>query len=380
MSAKRWLFVVCVLLFVLGFVRPTHLSYAQTSESKTFTSCDGRLSFEYPAAWFIQESQRLFPNFASEDGSVESLPSIRLYYPAEDFLGENWSTPGYFDFNAALQIPWGLGDDRPTPYKQLSGIGIFSGSNPRTYSAPTEMTVQDWLVARLDYVGTNDGLSIVGFQMIIAISNEYDLHIHAEADANEIMALEDALQLFLDSLMYAESGPNTPPKGWALYLQDTCVFHFFYPQDWILSGAASNKILLFNSQDAADQRMRRRPLDSGELEITIVPPAEIADYFYGNLDVTQATPEEILSAYVQLEKLPAEFPVQVTIGAWEGLRAEVPSGFILLYEFGEGQYAIFATHSGSGGFSEFETTVMQIMESLHYEPSQITPEVSTQTP
>ncbi len=376
MSAKRWLYVVCILLFILNFTRPTPFSYAQAPESITFTSCDGRLSFDYPAAWFVQESQVIVPNFAVVDGLDESLPSVRWYYPAEDFLGENWTTLGYFDFSAALQIPWGLGDDRPTPFEQLSNIVTFAGGNPRTYGTPTEMTVHNWLAARQDYVGINDGLAIVGFQMIIAISDEYDLVIHAEADANEIMALEDALQLFLDTLVYSDNGPNTPPVGWFLYFKDTCAFRFFYPQNWILSEAASNKILLFNSQDAADKRIRRRPFDADELEITIVPPAEIADYFYGTLDPAQATSEEILSAYVQIEELPAEFPVQVTIGEWEVLRADMPSGFILLFEFGERQYAIFAARSGSGGFSDFEAAVMQVVESLRYEPL----EESTQTP
>ncbi|MCQ3931761.1 MAG: hypothetical protein DPW16_15005 [Chloroflexi bacterium] len=378
MSAKRWWLVACV-LFVIGFTQPTPFSYAQTPESKTFTSCDGRLSFDYPAAWLVQESQAIFPNLASEDGSNESLPSVRWYYPAEDFLGENWTTPGYFDFSVALQIPWGLGDDRPTPLEQLSGDITVIGAD-RTYGAPIEMTVQDWLAARRDYVGTNDGLAIVGFQMIIAISDKYDLRIHAEADANEMMALEDNLQLFLDSLVYTDNGPNTPPMGWFLYFKDTCAFRFFYPQNWIISEAASNKILLSNSQDAADKKMRRRPFDADELEITIVPPAEIANYFYGTLDPTQATSEEILSAYVQIEELPAEFPTQVTIGEWEVLRAEMPSGFILLFDFGDGQYAIFAARSGSGGLSEFETAIMQVVESLRYEPPQEAPEEPTQTP
>lgn len=380
LSAKRWWLVTCV-VFVFGFMQPAPLSYAQTPESQTFTSCDGRLSFDYPAEWFVQETQTIVPDFSSVDGSSESLPAVRWYYPEEDFLGENWTTPGYFDFSASLQIPWGLGDDRPTPFEQLSGIvTVVGGRNPRTYGAPIEMTVQDWVAARQDYIGTNEGLAIVGFQMIIAISDKYDLRINAEADANEMTTLEDALQLFLDTLVYNDNDSNTPPEGWFLYFKDTCAFRFFYPQNWILSEAASNKILLFNSQDAADKRIRRRPLDSDELEITIVPPAEIADYFYGTLDPAQATAEEILSAYVQIEELPAEFPAQVTIGEWEVLRAEMPSGFILLFEFGEGQYAIFAAHDGSGGFSEFEVAVMQVVESLRYDPSQGTLEDSTQTP
>lgn len=379
MPAKRWWLVV-YLLFVISFTQPTPFSYAQAPESKTFTSCDGRLSFDYPAEWFVQATQTIVPDFASVDGSSESLPAVRWYYPEEDFLGENWTTPGYFDFSASMQFPFSMDDDRPTPFEQLSNIVTFGGGNPRTYGTPIEMTIQDWLAARQDYVGTNDSLAIVGFQMIIAISDEYHLIIHAEADANQMTALEDVLQLFLDTLVYNDDDPNTPSEGWFLYFTDTCAFRFFYPQNWVLSEAASNKILLFNSQDAADKRIRRRPLDSDELEITIVPPAEIADYFYGTLELTQAAPEEILSAYVQLEELPAEFPVQVTIGEWEVLRAEMPSGFILLFEFGEGQYAIFAARSGSGGFSEFETAIMQVAESLRYEPSQETLEESTQMP
>ncbi|KAB2857873.1 MAG: hypothetical protein F9K46_12450, partial [Anaerolineae bacterium] len=316
MPAKRWWLVV-YLLFVISFTQPTPFSYAQALESKTFTSCDGRLSFNYPTAWFVQETQSIVPKSAFLDGSNEGLPAVRWYYPEEDFLGENWTTPGYFDFSASLRFPFSMDDDRPTPYEQLSNMVTFGGGNPRTYGVPTEMTAQDWLAARRDYVGTNDGLAIVGFQMIIAISDEYDLIIHAEADANQMTALENALQLFLDSLVYNDNDPNTPSEGWFLYFTDTCAFRFFYPQNWVLSEAASNKILMFNSQDAADKRIRRHPLGNDELEITIVPPAEIADYFYGTLDPTQATPEEILSDYVQIEQLPAEFPAQVTIGEWE---------------------------------------------------------------
>ncbi|MBI5930211.1 MAG: hypothetical protein HY862_12945 [Chloroflexi bacterium] len=372
MSAKRRWLLACLLLVIMNFMtRPTH-----AQDNKTFTSCDGLLSFEYPADWLIQETQSRQLNFSFNGGVDELLPSLHLHYPNDGLLRQNDFTPGFIDINIGLQVVLYMDDKRPTPFDELSSI-TFVGGDPRTNVPVVEIAVQDWSAARLDYVGTSNGIQVVGFMIRIALDDHYDLQIYGEADTTVAATLDDVLRRILDTLVYTTSSPNTPPLGWFRYFKDSCDFHFFYPQDWIISEAASNKVLLFNSQDAADKKLRRRPFDDNELGITIVPPTELADYFYGTLDPTQATPEEILAAYVQIEQLSAEFPAQVRMGDWEVWRADMPNGLVLLYDFGKGQYAILAAQSGD--LSAFEDTILQIAASFQYKVTEMA-ESLTPTP
>ncbi|MBZ0319526.1 MAG: hypothetical protein K8L91_24160 [Anaerolineae bacterium] len=344
----------------------TFVSYTEAQEVPKFNSCAGKLSFEYPLGWSVLESQFSYEqnHRTNNDGRLILLANNEVSLEAleADLLAPEAQTISI----TLIMLPPEFQQD---PFERLSNI--TSDPFPRVYSGVRVFELNGWPAARRDYTLVYEDLNIAGFIIDVALPNNYNLHLIAETHSNLIFDLDANVGLILSSLTFKALDTDLPLQNWTVYYEPKCTFRLAYPNDWIISQAYSNQLIFFNSQDAQDTRRRRRDYEDDQLEVKIIQPKDLPEFF-GDIgfDSTDTTPEAILMAYAEAERLSVETSVPFTVGEHNVLRADFTGGFILLYDFGEGQYAILAARSSEDGFAAFEETILQIAGSVQYNPIQ----------
>ncbi len=344
---------ILLVMFCQIWLDGTLLARSQSQED-TFTSCDGKLSFSYPEDWYVEEilGNSTLIRLANSETALEALAADRLS-PVGQVIE-------LFIFPPSL--------DEVNPVDTLSNL---RSPYQEEFYPVQAIEVQGWSAARLDSIITYEGVEISTIRIAITFPNNQFLMLTAQAFLNLFSELDANLEILLSSLSYQALDTGFSLDEWSVYFEPKCAFRLAYPADWIVSEAYSNQILLFNSQDAQDTRRRRRDYEDDQLEVEIIQPQDLP-YFFEDIgfDATDAKPEDILTAYANAERLSVGTPTPFTVGDHDVLRADFTGGFILLYDFGEGQYALLAARSSEEGFATFEETVLQIAGSVQYNPIQ----------
>jgi hypothetical protein len=209
------------------------------------------------------------------------------------------------------------------------------------------------------------GQEIVGFLVVMALPDDYDLWLTAETTNLSYDDLEAIALALLETLTFSVDDPELSSPEWSIYFEGNCTLRFVYPTGWLVD-SHFEKVLVFSSTDARTAHFGDMPFLPDELAIEIIPPHEIVDYFYPEFDPNEATATEVLEAYAQREQLfLMGTPTPVTLGDHEVLRTEIEGGMIFIFDFGDTGYAIFAAQSAFDGFIDFEDTVLTIAESLY---------------
>lgn len=330
---------------------------------KRFTSCDGKLSFDYPSNWLLEESRQSFEvNNTPKFGTLVRLANseIALKALAADLLPQDSQIMEIFIYPPLLiEID---------PFEFLSNI---SSPFQEDLGPIRNIEINDWPAARRDSVITYQDSTISNIDIRIVLPNDQLVSLYAQSYSEDYFELDANVELLLANISYQALESDLEADEWDTYYEPKCTFRLAYPTDWIVSEAYSNQVLFFNSQDAQDTRRRRRDYKDDQLEVEIIQPKDLPEFLEDiAFDATDATPEAILMAYADAERLSVETPTPFTVGDHDVLRADFTGGFILLYDFGEGQYAILAARSSEEGFAAFEETVLQIAGSVQYNPIQ----------
>lgn len=362
---SRRLFLMLTVLLLAGML--VHSSWAQNSTTKVFNSCNGKLSFSYPTDWFIKEMQvdfsirDLSQHTRNERVDVFQLANQETFFETH-ILRENLQT-------IRIEVMPGLifGQDRITPGKLLAER-VFS-NNQTTYGTVIEMPSQGRPAARVDFTSSEQGINIDGLQVVMWLPNNYDLWLTAQTtEIASFSTLEATVLSLLDSVTYAAFGPGLPPNGWTTYFEPDCSFKFIYPSDWI-TDRYFGKVLVFNSRETQANYFGRRPYQPDELAIEILFPGELADYFDNQVDLMNVTLQEVLSAYTEVERLLLiDSPSNLALANQHGLYVRVPNGLVVALNF-EGEYIIVDARSGYDSFTNFRETVIQVIDSIQYRPS-----------
>ncbi|GIK66023.1 MAG: hypothetical protein BroJett018_38170 [Chloroflexota bacterium] len=342
---------------------------AQDISINSFTSCSGKLSFDYPENWVVEESRYNYMTGGISEYATKILlanGTKALEGLEVDTLAENAQT---ISINITPPIPSPI-EIKVDPFDKLANATYF-GPYEREFGPVRRIEVNDWPAARRDYVTLFEGLEISGIWIEILLPDDYNLTIIAETYSSLFLELDANVDLLISSLSYYALKVGLSVVDWDVYFEPKCTFHLAYPADWIVSEAYSNQLIFFNSQAAQDTRRRRRDYKDDQLEIEIIQPQDLPEFFEDiGFDATDAKPDDILMAYAEAERLSVETPIPFTVGEHNVLRADFRGGFILLYDFGEGQYAILAARSSEDGFAAFEETILQIAGSVQYNPIQ----------
>lgn len=332
-------------------------------DTKRFTSCDGKLSFDYPSTWLVEESKQNFEvNNIPKFGTLVRLANseIALMALAADSLPQDSQIMEIFIYPPLLiEID---------PFEFLSNV---SSSFQEEFGPIKNIEVNGWPAARRDSVITYQGLTISNIDIRIVLPNDQLVSLYAQSYSDDYFELDANVELLLANVSYQALESDLEADEWDTYYEPKCTFRLAHPTDWIVSEAYSNQLIFFNSQAAQDTRRRRRDYKDDQLEVKIIQPQDLPEFFEDiGFDSTDTTPEAILMAYAEAERLSVETSVPFTVGEHNVLRADFTGGFILLYDFGEGQYAILAARSSEDGFAAFEETILQIAGSVQYNPIQ----------
>lgn len=356
-----------IILILIGYQSsrniPLQKVRAQDSEN-SFTTCDGKLNFTYPIEWRIQEkSFNYHINQGTKRGQLIELANSEI--ALDRLQGDVLSPKAQI---ITIQITYFPYLDENIPFDLLANTTtVFQ----EEFGPVRNIQVNDWPAARRDSVILYEGAEIYTIYIIILLPGDYLLDLEAQSYSDDFFDLEANVSLVLSNISYQALEGNLAADEWDTFFEPKCTFRLAYPADWIVSEAYSNQILLFNSQDAQDTRRRRRDYEDDQLEVEIIQPQDLP-YFFEDISfaATDAKPEDILTAYANAERLSVGTPTPFTVGDHDVLRADFTGGFILLYDFGEGQYALLAARSSEEGFATFEETVLQIAGSVQYNPIQ----------
>lgn len=350
-------------LIALSFGLSSSATKAQESQTTSFTSCNGKLIFDYPATWFVQEiRQNVKINHVTKYGTLVRLANseIAMRALAADLLPPDGQIMEIFIWPP---LPY-----EPDPYESLlNTTSVFQ----EEFGPVKAIEINGWVAARRDSVITYQNTEIATIYVQIALPGQQELDLIAQSYSDDYFELDANVELLLANISYQALERDLEADEWDTYYEPKCTFRLAYPTAWIVSEAYSNQLIFFNSQDAQDTRRRRRDYKDDQLEIEIIQPQDLPEFFEDiGFDTTDAKPDDILMAYAEAERLSVETPIPFTVGDHEVLRADFRGGFILLYDFGEGQYSILAARSSEDGFAAFEETILQIAGSVQYNPIQ----------
>ena len=352
-----------VLFAVISIHLPTIV--AQSPQLDSFTSCDGRVTFDYPSEWTIEEEIVEWQISTPELSRTEMIDAIHL---TNEHLTDDSDSSSTQTSHITIEIypngPYSAGRVNP-----LAWFTSVERRSPTTvFGEAEEVIIQERSAARQDFTRTENDQTFEGFQVLIWLPYTNDLLLRAEAsDITQLGTLEQTAFELLDTLTFSDIANGSLPQGWSTYFKGNCRFSFNFPADWVVMGL-SHQVMVFNSDDAQASHLRRRFDKDDELSIEMISPDEVEGFFMGDIDLDTATGEEILLAYAGLEQLALlSDPQWVEIGEHEALQAAIPNGTLLAIQFDEGKFAIFAARTGGDGFEAFESDVTIIAESIQYQ-------------
>lgn len=149
-----WLLITAAI--ITGLLMPVA---AQQTLSQTYTSADGALTFDYPEGWLVSEEMGLGVVVADTQYALEMLGAGTAEMPPDVFvmlmLTSIMDLPG---------IPMGLtSDSTPMEVATLLGEDLvidFSGEGS-TVSPAVPLAINDRRAARMDAVGTEEGVELM---------------------------------------------------------------------------------------------------------------------------------------------------------------------------------------------------------------------------
>lgn len=344
---------IIISILILTAAHYPSIGYAH-ADMNHFTSCDSILSFDYRDELNVYEQDSLI---VLTDGDLNSTVNE---------LGEN---------SQRLLIEYHL----------LSRSFIESPTTPLLISQLDHLNVvwENSHSIRINgqsatfhpYIRFEDGVEIEGFLMTINIGPIEDDFVYINLLAEAVTEAYDTFSPHVFGI--AESLTYTPltQHVQTSYFQNICQFSFTFPTGMIVD-ERFGQIHLYNAQEARLAGAGGTIDHANHLEIEIISPFEIRDYFLPTgFDPSGKNSEAILMAYATAESINlSSEPTQLTIGEYEALSVnfenETTEGLIYLVRFDENHHTIFSARTGLGGFSEVEAVAYQVAVTLQYNPLQ----------
>jgi hypothetical protein len=321
------------------------ISFAQENETTKFTTCDGKISFEYPSTW-SKEEEAIKTHIASFDSVRDEIqPFIHLNNDTAQI--DIQTSPRLFLENSQLTVANYIGSSKNLDYGE------------------TEKFIVNNLEGAVVYY--TDAMGNTGLEIAIALPRDILIITTVAQPPDNFADTEIVVDGLVKSIEVHITGENIVPDGWSTYFEDNCTFKFYYPENWVFNNIF-NRTMIFNSLDAQNAYTRRDPLEESDLAIEVFQPERLISYFNGVIDLKTSTPEEVLTAYAGMRSIVLDqFAIEeIEIGEAKALVVQNPANLFVLFVYEDNEYGIF--YAKSNTLADYEEDVWQIINSITYHP------------
>lgn len=374
MPRIRTLVLVLMVLSIFGVI-PSH---AQTSPTQTGQTPDGRLAFDFPADWaindlddqpfvtYIANSAEAFSRIQAGD-AIEAGEIVMVVYSPALYTGELALTEPITAQDAALMlypIPNENSDFsyvEPTPY--------FMGGRP---------------AARVDFAGPDSqgmaffvelGDGTIGTVIGVTLPNELDPFLPNILGVAQSMRLGDGIAA-VDTPPTTDTPPtqepvNPPPATVSLarFVNAEGSMSFQYPAEW--NAAESENGISIAATAEIRERLGNDPgsIQRGEFLINVIGPTPLSEILASTGSSTfEAAATEFMDQIAAQLEAQATGPESVTVGNKPALRYIIADDEVDYYavfvELGDDQIAAITAFSLKGELIQYEAQIVAIAASL----------------
>lgn len=375
--------IAAMLTLLTPIIQP---SKAQQPTTLQYTACasDGTLIFFYPNGWSIDENTLEIMGVSVDPENSSDVILVEKKVAEIRLISSDRKSKIYIREIAPIYTRASINDEwyREHPISIVGNFGdpSFSSRNAgRSEYEWVDMTINGQRGGMSYFTQNRYGFIRVGLILVLEVGNT-NVMIDAETRDENATDLESVVFSLAESMVSTRPAPNFDETGYAAppatYFEKNCVFTFNYSPEW-RTIVRSEQVQLFNNEEAKRVHSLNDILSSEQIVVEIISPTQLPSFFVGSFD-PMATPEEILQAYAIAEELyPNEAITEMTINGTPVYRLAVITqdekveGFIMVYDFDDGAYAIFSARSGEGGLVNFEEQLTQIAESIKYNPERL---------